>query len=148
MSEVIVTATKNSNQRNETVFAEFFARGLTSEAGDGDKDGRVTVLEAFGFARREVQKSYEARNNLQTEHAQIGDSALARTLAFGTTPASRDPRVVALVAARRSLELQVDALRRSKATMDSTVYLRDLERLLLEVARKTAELRAAEGRRP
>lgn len=145
---VIVTATKNSNQRNETVFAEFFARGLTSEAGDGDKDGRVTVLEAFGFARREVQKSYAARNNLQTEHAQIADSALARTIAFGTTPASRDPRVVALVAARRSLELQVDALRQSKATMDSTVYLRDLERLLLEVARKTAEIRAAEGRRP
>jgi hypothetical protein len=145
---VVVTATKNSTQRNETVFAGYFARGLTTEAGDGDKDGRVTVFEAFSFARREVQKAYEAKNNLQTEHAQIGDSALARTVAFGTAPASRDPRIVALVAARRELELQVDALRRKKGSMDSTAYQRELERLLLDLAGKTAEIRAAEGRRP
>ena len=145
---VVVTATKNSAQRNETIFAEYFARGLTSEAGDGNKDGRVTVLEAFGFARREVQKAYETKNNLVTEHAQIGDSALAGTIAFGTTPASKDPRIVALVAARRSLELQVDVLRRKKGTMDSAAYERELERLLLGIAEMTVEIRATEGRRP
>jgi hypothetical protein len=145
---VVVTATKNSTQRNETVFAEHFVRGLTSDAGDGDKDGRVTVLEAFAFARREVQKAYETKNNLVTEHAQIGDSALARSIAFGTAPASRDPRIVALVAARRGLELQVEALRRKKGAMDSAAYERELERLLVELAGKTAEIRAAEGRRP
>ena len=137
-----------STQRNETVFAEHFARGLTSDAGDADKDGRVTILEAFSFARREVQKAYDTKNNLLTEHAQIGDSALARTIAFGTAPASRDPRVVALMAARRGLELQVDALRRKKGAMDSVAYERELERLLLEIAEKTMEIRAAEGRRP
>jgi hypothetical protein len=145
---VVVTATKNSTQRNETIFAEHFVRGLTSEAGDGDKDGRVTVLEAFSFARREVQKAYQAKNNLVTEHAQIGDSALAGTIAFGTAPASRDPRIVALTAARRGLELQVDALRRRKGAMDSLAYQLELERLLVELAGKTAEIRAAEGRRP
>jgi hypothetical protein len=145
---VVVTATKNSTERNETVFAEHFVRGLTSEAGDGDKDGRVTVLEAFGFARREVQRAYQGKNNLLTEHAQIGDSALAGTIAFGTAPASRDPRIIALLATRRSLELQVVALRRKKGTMDSGVYERELERLLVELAEKTAEIRAAEGRRP
>ena len=145
---LVVTATKNSTQRNETVFAEHFARGLTSDAGDADKDGRVTILEAFSFARREVQKAYDTKNNLLTEHAQIGDSALARTIAFGTAPASRDPRVVALMAARRGLELQVDALRRKKGAMDSVAYERELERLLLEIAEKTMEIRAAEGRRP
>lgn len=145
---VVVTATKNSTERNETVFAEHFVRGLTSEAGDGDKDGRVTVLEAFGFARREVQKAYQAKNNLLTEHAQIGDSALAGTIAFGTAPASKDPRIVALVAARRVLEQQVEVLRRKKGTLDSAAYQRELERLLVELAEKTAEIRAAEGRRP
>lgn len=145
---VVVTATKNAAQRNETVFAEHFVRGLTSEAGDGNKDGRVTVLEAFGFARREVQKAYETKNNLVTEHAQIGDSALAGTIAFGTAPASKDPRIVALVAARRVLEQQVEVLRRKKGTMDSGLYERELERLLVELAEKTAEIRAAEGRRP
>lgn len=145
---VVVTATKNSAQRNETLFGEYFARGLTSDAGDGDKDGRVTILEAYGFARREVQKAYETKNNLVTEHAQIGDSALARSIAFGTTAASRNPQVVALVAARRALELQVEALRRKKGSMDSTAYETELERLLLTIAGKTAEIRAAEGKRP
>ena len=32
--------------------------------------------------------------------------------------------------------------------MDSTAYTRELERLLLEIAMKTAAIRAAEGQKP
>jgi hypothetical protein len=46
------------------------------------------------------------------------------------------------------LEGQVDALRRRKATMDSTAYARELERLLLEIAEKTAAIRAAGAPKP
>lgn len=145
---VIITATKSATERNETIFPEHITRGLTSEAADADKDGRITVLEAFTWARKEVARVYESKRNLLTEHAQIGDSALARVVAFGTAPAPTDPRIVALLAARRALELEVEALRRRKAGMDSTAYERELERLLLEIATKTAEIRAAEGRRP
>ena len=45
-----------------------------------------------------------------------------------------------------ALEAQVDALRRKKSQMDSTAYTRELERLLLEIAEKTAAIRAAEAK--
>ncbi len=106
------------------------------------------MLEAFEYARSEVARRYQSRGLLQTEHAQISDSALARTVAVETSPAPTDPRIAALVAERRALEAQVDALRRRKATMDSTAYETELERLLLAVAAKSAEIRAAQERKP
>ena len=36
-----------------------FVRGLTSDEADADKDGRVSVLEAFTYARKEVERAYE-----------------------------------------------------------------------------------------
>jgi hypothetical protein len=80
-----------------------------------------------------------------TEHAQLSDSTLARGVAFGTAPLPTDPRVAALYAERQALEGQVAALRRKKGTLDSLAYERELERLLLELASKTAAIRAAEG---
>jgi hypothetical protein len=145
---VVLTATRSAFERNETSFAGHFARGLGSGEADADKDGRVTLLEAFGFARREVARGYETRNLLQTEHAQLSDSTLARTVAFGTAALPSDPRIAALYAERRALEAQVDALRRRKASLDSLAYEQELERLLLQLAAKTAEIRAAEGVKP
>lgn len=145
---VVITATKTAFERNETTFADHFARGMSSGEADGDKDGRVTVLEAFQFTRREVARGYEARSVLLTEHAQLSDSTLARSIAFGAVPVPADPQIAALYAERRALEAQVDALRRKKGTLDSLAYERELERLLLELAGKTAAIRAAEGRKP
>ncbi|HEU5217361.1 MAG TPA: hypothetical protein VFU23_01810, partial [Gemmatimonadales bacterium] len=161
---VVVTATKSAMERNEITFGDHFARALVSESADADRDGRVTVLEAFDYARREVARGYETRGLLLTEHAQLdddgdgkgsavpgsapGDGALARTVAFGITPLPSDPKVAALVAERRALEGQVDALRRRKAAMDSTAYQRELERLLLEIATRSAAIRAATGQKP
>ena len=144
---LIITATKSAFERNESVFAEIFAKGLTGDA-DADKDGRVSMLEAFQYARTEVARRYQARKLLQTEHAQVSDSSLARTIAVETAPAPTDPRIATLVAERRALEAQVDALRRKKATMDSTAYERELEQLLLQIAQKTAAIKAAQEGRP
>ena len=145
---VIITATKSAMQRNETTFAEHFARGLTSEAADGDKDGRISLFEAFTWAKGEVARGYERRNLLATEQAQLTDSVLARTVAFGTAAAPSDPRIAVLWAERRALEGQVDALRRRKGMMDSAAYDRELERLLLEIATRTAAIRAAGAPKP
>jgi hypothetical protein len=106
------------------------------------------VLEAFQFTTREVARGYESRSVLLTEHAQLSDSALARTIGFGIQPLPSDPRLAALYAERRALEAQVNALRRKKGTLDSLAYQRELERLLLELAGKTAAIRAAEGPKP
>lgn len=144
---VIVTATKSAYERNETVFGTHFVRGLTSGDADADKDSRVSVLEAFTYATREVARVYETGRKMLTEHAALSDSTLAARTAFGgATAASDDPRVVALVAERRALEEQLTALRARKDTMAADAYERELERLLVAIAEKSREIRAAGGR--
>lgn len=143
---VVVTATRSAVEKNESVFAGFFAKALSSDESDGDKDGRVSVLEAFQFATREVGKVYESSGRMQTEHARLSDSTRARSVSFGKTIVSTDPRVTALIAERQALESDVAALRAKKATMDAAAYDKELERLLIAIAEKTQAIRAAGGK--
>lgn len=168
---VIVTATRSGFERNETMFARYFIEAFAKDGADTDKDGRVSLLEAYGYARREVARQYDSDRRLLTEHAQLDDDgdgkgsaepdgraerrlAAATFLAPGaasvTTVASDDPRVRELALARDRAATRVDSLRRRKVAMDSTAYERELEGLLLELARTTQALRAAEarGRKP
>ncbi len=144
-NRVVVTATKTSNERNESVFLQHFASGLGMDAADADKDGRLSVFEVFRFARTEVGKVYTSSNRMQTEHALVSDSLLAARVAFGKTSASADPRIAALMAERQALESEVASLRTKKATMTADAYDAELERLLLALAEKTKAIRAAGG---
>ncbi len=141
---IIVTATRTAIERNAATFARPFVYGLATGEADADKDGRVSVFEAFDYARKEVARAYEASNRIQTEHAVLGDTAGARRVSFGPPRGVLDARVTALVADRLGLESQVAALRSRKAGMDSTAYNTELERLLLLMAEKTQAIRAAE----
>ena len=143
---VIVTATRSAVEKNESVFAGFFAKALSTDESDADKDSRVSVLEAFRYATREVVKTYETSGRLQTEHARISDSTRATTVSFGKTAISTDPRITALIAERQGLESNVAALRARKASMAAADYDRELERLLLAIAEKTQAIRAAGGK--
>ncbi|MGH7594664.1 MAG: hypothetical protein ACRELE_12555 [Gemmatimonadales bacterium] len=149
-NRVIVTATRTAIERNESVFATFFAQGLVGTDADADQDGRVSVLEAFNYARHQVATAYESTNRLQTEHAMLVDSTgVASRVAFGGEAASSDPRVTALVGERRILESQVDSVRHLKNRMDSTTYQHSLEQLLLRIATKTQAIKALQsGSRP
>jgi hypothetical protein len=142
---VILTSTKSSVERNDTRFATYFVRGLSSGEADADKDGKVSVLEAFRFAEREVAREYEADKRMLTEHAMVSDSTLAATVAFGGPAVSNNPRVAALVAERQALESEVAALRARKDSMEAAAYERELERLLIAIAEKTQAIRAAGG---
>jgi hypothetical protein len=144
---VIVTATRTALERNETRFAAPFVRGLTSDEADADKDGRVSVLEAFAYAKKEVARVYETDKLLLTEHAAISDSTLARTVTFGAQRggAPTDSRAAALVAERSELEAQVASLRGRKDRMSAAAYEAELERLLVAVAQKTQAIRALSG---
>ena len=145
-NRVVVTATKTGLERNEVIFAKQFARGISSADADADKDGRISVWEAFDYAKKEVAKAYENDKKLLTEHAQVSDTALAKAIAFGGAAASNDPKIAALAGERTQLEADVAALRLRKATMDSTAYEKELERLLLSIAEKSAAIRAAGGK--
>ena len=57
----IITATKTDGERNQTRFGEFFAEALRPPTdADSDKDGRVSVLEAFVWARRARRRLVQA----------------------------------------------------------------------------------------
>ncbi|MBW8768296.1 MAG: hypothetical protein JF589_00915 [Gemmatimonadetes bacterium] len=142
---VIVTATRTALERNETQFATPFVRGLTSGEADADKDGKVSVLEAFAYAKKEVARVYDTDNRMLTEHASLSDSALARSVSFGEQrgqTAPLNPRAAALVAARSELEAKVAALRGKKDSMPPAAYEAELERLLVQVAEKSQAIRA------
>ena len=126
----------------------------------------MSVLEAFGYAQREVAAAYQSDGRLQTEHAQLDDDgdgrgtaapgtdgvtdgALARRVTFDKAAVTNDPRIAALLDERRALETQVEALRRRKESMAESAYLAELERLLVAIAERTQAIRAASpGTRP
>jgi hypothetical protein len=164
-NRVVITATTGAFERNESLFGGYFVQGLTDSVADADKDGRISVLEAFDFATAAVARAYQSTQRLQTEHAELddngdgrgsrtpgrdpgGDGRLARRIAFGGIAAVADPRIRALLAEQRVLEARVDSLRAQKATMDSTAYRQQLEQLLLQIARKTEEIKALQGKQP
>jgi len=172
-NRVIATATKSDMERNETRFATYFIQAYAADVADADKDGRVSVLEAFDYARREVARVYESENHLLTEHAQLDDNgdkkgtaapdaksedgALARRVFLGgragsvaaaAHAASNDPRVATLEREKDSIETKIDSLRRRKASMDSTAYEKALEDLLVRLAEKNKAIRDAAGGRP
>ncbi len=154
----IVTATKSPLERNQTVFAKHFVDAFTGDGADADKDQRVSLLEAFEYARREVQRFYEKERRLLTEHAVLEDGregALARTVFLGTggevvtAAEAGDPELAGLRQERRDVERRMEALRGQKAALSASDYQAQLEGLLLELALKDEAIRrrAAQRRR-
>ena len=145
---VVLTATKSAFERNESQFGRFFVDAFAKDGADTDKDGRVSLFEAFTFAQTEVKRFYETAGRLATEHAQIADSdELSKRFflsAGAAVQAGGDPRLTALYAQKDSLEQQVRALRGRKEGMAADAYERDLERLLVALAEKTQEIRVLE----
>ncbi len=165
-NRVIVTATKSSFERNESHFAQFFVDALTKDVADVDKDGRVSLLEAFRYAVAETKRIYENDTRLQTEHAQLDDTGakngvadpdgrtgqgiLARRFfldaAFATRAGANDPQLSALYKDRFALEDQIDSLRTRKTAMSADAYDDALENLLVQLARKAKSIREIEGK--
>ncbi len=156
---IVLTATDSAAQQFETVFPEFFIKALTDAAADADKNGRVSVWEAFTYASAGVRQSFEQRAQLPTERPLIDDRGTGAgheadsPLASGQTPSratflQRDaPPVVGEGAAgdlqkqRADLEAQVEALKARKQELRPEDYDAQLERLLTDLARVSAALR-------
>lgn len=165
----VVTATRSGGQWNETVFGGHFVAAFAdgSEESDQNRDGRVSVLEAFEYAVAQVNRFYEADGLLQTEHALLDDNgdregtrepdpvssdgALARTL-FITAGAGagipgwpEDPALRALYQERLEIQEQIEALQATRGGTDAAIYQAELEKLLLAIALKGREIREAEA---
>ena len=157
---VVMTATDSSAQQFETVFPEFFLKAFDDGGADLDKSGRVSLWEAFTFARAGVRGWFEQKGQLHTERpllddtgAGIGreaqnpgvDGALARVTylapdAVLTLPSDAGQAV--LVKRRADLERQLEELKARKETTPPDQYDAELERLLVEIARISQQLRA------
>ena len=91
MRRVVVAATRTAQERNQTWFGQFFADALAGDGTDLDKDGVVSLLEAFEFTRQEVERHYQDENLLLTEHAILDDDGDGRGSAELSETGGRRP---------------------------------------------------------
>jgi hypothetical protein len=163
---IVITATRTGRELNATRFGEHFVAALSGEGADIDRDGRISLLEAYTYARDEVARHYESENQIQTEHAMLDDDGdgsgtheagpdaadgrLASTFAFGgrvqtDVPATDDPELARLYRERAEIQNRIEELRALSGSLDEDVYLARMEDLLVELALKNREIEAAGG---
>lgn len=166
----ILTATRTGAERFDTQFGGFFVEAMTSEAADTNKDRRVSVLEAFLYARGQVQRTFEKQGFLQTEHALLDDDGdgegiqdpdvlkpdgrVAATLYLGIPPVTgasgapiTDPALKALYDERLALERRMSELSAIKSTMPPEKYEAELEKLATELALKNRDIKQREDKK-
>jgi hypothetical protein len=159
-NRIVLTATDSAAQQFETVFPEFFVKAFDDQGADLDKNGRVSMWEAFTYASASVRQWFEQKGQLPTERpllddtgAGIGreattpgtDGTVAGVTYLQPDPAAALPADTALGTLQKRLaELQtaMDELRAKKATMPPEQYEAELEKLALEIARVSAQIRS------
>jgi hypothetical protein len=157
---VVLTATDSAAQQFETVFPEFFVKAFADAAADLDKNGRVSIWEAFTYASGGVRQWFEQKGQLPTERpllddtgAGVGrealnpgsDGAVARVTYLEPDAAlalPADTALAVLVKRRAELEMRLEELKARKESTPAEQYDADLEKLLIEIARVGAQIRA------
>jgi hypothetical protein len=161
-NRVLVTATRSGNELNLTRFGRFFAETFTDPKSDFDQDGQTSVLEAFLSAAARTGEFYKTEGRLATEHALIDDNGDGfgtpadwfrgtratkksrdgasldgmRARQFHLIRSEAEQKLTPEQRARRDeLELTIEKLRESKVKLGDENYYRQLETLLLELAR-------------
>src|SRR5215207_734313 len=164
----IVTATRTGAEKYATLFGGAFIDALAGgDKADADKNGRVSVLEAFNAAKIDVARAYEQQGIMITEHSLLEDGGdgegslepaangkdgrIASILTLGTPAAAEslpaDPKLRQLYEERRELERRVEGLKLLKGNMDPAKYAADLEKVLTDLALKTQQIRANEAKK-
>jgi hypothetical protein len=170
---IVVTATRSGQEQNATRFAEYFIAALSNKKAvavnadavssgaeaDADKNGRISVLEAFNYANRLVTDFYQQETRLVTEHALIddngdgtghqkeeaGDGALAKVTYFDSQTillAGGDEELRKLLEDKSRLEGEVEQLKIRKAQMKEDDYEAALEKLLIELAEVNLKIKS------
>jgi hypothetical protein len=168
-NRVIITATKNEFENNNTQFAQFFIEAFVNKAADVDKNGSVSLLEAYLYAAKAVDSWYKERKLLATEHplmedngdgvgtswpsAENGEGLLASKISFGTsTPAmgaqgreaTTDPELQTLYASKQKTESDIQDLKYKKASLSEADYNKNLEVLLVRLAQTNQRIKSLE----
>jgi hypothetical protein len=159
---VIITATRSGNEQNFAHFGEYVSKAIDDLTADLDKDGQVSLLEAYLTACRRVEEFYDEDARLATEHALLDDNgdglgtpaawfrglratqrakdgaSLDGTRAhqFHLIASGRELTLPAELRQRRDeLEIQIATLRSDKEQLGDDEYYQRLEGLMVELAR-------------
>lgn len=153
----IITSTKTGGEKNEPVFAQFFADAFKDPAADTDRNGRVSMAEAFEYAKTKAVATYTKAGTILTEHATLDDSRegkFAATLYLESDKAQSDktakvanPELRALLEQQQSLQKQIDGLKLKKDILPAAEYDQQMEKLLTELAVKARAIREIEAKK-
>lgn len=159
---VIITATRSGYEANFTRFNTFMAQAIADTNADLDQDGQTSLLEAFLAASHHVAQFYKDQGRLQTEHALLDDNGdglgtppdwfegvrAVKKPADGKSVDGVRAQQMVLVrggeelkltpedrARRDELEVKLSALRARKSNLPEDDYYRQLEVILLQMAR-------------
>jgi hypothetical protein len=157
---VVLTATDSAAQQFETLFPEHFIRAFDDDAADFDKNGRVSIWEAFTYASAAVRQAFEQKGELPTERSLLDDTgggvgreaqtpgtdgSVARVTYLEPEPALElpsDAALATLIKRRAALENALDELKARKESMPPDQYDAELERVLTELARVSLQIKA------
>jgi hypothetical protein len=162
---VVITATDNPAQRYQTVFPEFFSQAFEAGEVDLDKDGRVSIWEAFAYASAQVKQYYRQRGQLSVERPVLDDtgdgvgkesgesgpdgSIASRTFLDNSDDpgAGTGPALSELINRRNSLEADFDDLKRKRTFMPAGDYEKQRDQLLIEISRISHAIRLEQRKR-
>jgi hypothetical protein len=161
-NRVVATATKSGFEMSFARFGQYLAEAIAEPRADLDKDGQVSLLEAYLTAGSRVEEYYRAHSQLASEHALLDDNgdklgtpanwfkgvratqrakdgaALdgIRAHQLHLIASDRERGMPALVRQRRDeLESSIAALRDQKEKLKDDEYYARLEKLMVELAR-------------
>ncbi len=163
-NRVLITATNNPAQQYDTVFPEFFSTAFNADS-DLDKDGRISIWEAFAYSTQRVNEYYRQRGQLSVEHAVLDDTgdgvgkeagqtgpdgSIASRTFFDTTDdpgKGAGPALSEMINRRNVLESEFEDLKKRRSFMPPGDYEKERERVLVEIARISREIRLEQKKR-
>lgn len=151
----IITSTKTGGEKNEPVFGQFFAEAFKDPSADTDRNGRISIAEAFEYAKSKAVATYTKAGTILTEHATLDDNREGKfaSLLYLDSERARaektaqvaDPKLRTLLQEQQQLQAQIDALKLKKDVMPEAEYDAQMEKLLTEMALKARAIRELEG---
>jgi hypothetical protein len=169
-NRVIITATRSGSELNYARLGEYLAGAIADPSADLDKDGQVSLLEAFLTASKRVAEYYRTHSQLATEHALLDDNGDRlgtpaewfrgvhatrrakdgapldgiRAHQFHLIPSDRERGMSDADRQRRDqLEQSLAALRDQKSKLGEEEYYKQIEPLMVELARIYSKLQPA-----
>jgi hypothetical protein len=161
---IVITATDNPAQRYDTIFPEYFSQAFDSPDADLDKDGRISIWEAFAFASAKVKLYYRQRGQLSVERPVLDDTGdgvgkdstelgpdgavASRTFldAGGDPIAETSPALSEMINRRNTLENDFDELKRRRDFMPAGDYEKQRDSILIDIARISHQIRLQQSK--